>query len=330
MPYEIDKTKLRALFDRDFLPILEEMEPYRRKKNRANKAQMYLFIGAGLVMIATVMIMFTGLGNMVSGNVFYVMCAVPFLFFVGRQFVSNPYNKDWTTRYKKEIAVPLVKFINSELDYQPSKGIPRDLYTGCGMFRHKLYSYSSEDLIKGKHGNVNFQFSDVVAKYETTDNDGKRTVRTDFEGVLLICDFNKAFNGEYVLTSDFRDSTWLGRFFDTVVHESNEIKLENPEFEQLFDLRGSDQVEGRYIFSHSMMDRVIKLQKEFGNIKMAFKNNQVYIALSRHFDILNHDFSVPATDFAYIEKTADRICEIIATIDTLNLNLDIWKRQTGD
>lgn len=62
----------------------------------------------------------------------------------------------------------------------------------------------------------------------------------------------------------------------------NKIKLEDIEFNKLFNVFSDDEIEARYLITTAFMERLLNLKTTFKskNVKCAFINNQVFFALS--------------------------------------------------
>lgn len=58
------------------------------------------------------------------------------------------------------------------------------------------------------------------------------------------------------------------------------VRLENPDFEALFEVYSTDQVEARYLLTPRFMERVMDLRKRFGHeVRLAFGNGGLYLLL---------------------------------------------------
>lgn len=63
----------------------------------------------------------------------------------------------------------------------------------------------------------------------------------------------------------------------------NRVKLENIEFEKLFDVKCTDQVTSRMILTPAFMNRIVEFVKKTGNTyEFLFQENSVYI--KRHIN----------------------------------------------
>jgi hypothetical protein len=58
------------------------------------------------------------------------------------------------------------------------------------------------------------------------------------------------------------------------------VRLENPDFEAVFEVYSTDQVEARYLLTPRVMERVMALAKRFGSeVRLAFARGQFYLVI---------------------------------------------------
>lgn len=78
-----------------------------------------------------------------------------------------------------------------------------------------------------------------------------------FKGLLLIVDFHKHFAGQTFLFPHNAESLLgnVGRFFQKMGGrtETDLLRMEDPEFEEVFAVYSTDAIEARYILSTAMM-----------------------------------------------------------------------------
>lgn len=247
----------------------------------------------------------------------------------------------YRSEFKREVIGRLVKLVDPELRYNPDGGIHRSDFTASGIYRQRIDRYNAEDLFFGRVGETDLRFSELHAEYRQTTGSGKnRRTRyvTIFRGIFFIADFHKHFNGETYVLSD-KGGDWGGGIFGMLRdwghalsgRPGEPVQLEDPEFERLFDVHSTDQVEARYILSMSMMQRLVEFRTKLNTpIALAFVNSLIYIAIptrKNHFEPpsmwarsarLNLEEVV-----AYLEDV--RLAEEI--VADLNLNTRIWSKQ---
>jgi hypothetical protein len=151
--------------------------------------------------------------------------------------------------------------------YFPKRVIDKAYYS---LIENTDYdNYDGWDYTKGE----NYEFSYVKTSKEVKekDDDGNVTTheKTVYSGTIYICEFFYNTKNSYLLTPNtFHLSDILPIFYD-----DERIKLDYPEFEQIFDVYGPDQIEGRIIFNHNFMDNLIEIYSILGPFKMLIQNN---------------------------------------------------------
>lgn len=237
----------------------------------------------------------------------------------------------------KQAAIPqLLGLLDPGLRYEGDGGIPKETYLGTELFTTSPDRYNSEDLITGTYGKTSLLLAEVHAedRQTSTDSKGRSQTRyvTIFKGLLLIADFHKHFAGRTFLFPDTAESLLgnVGRFFQKMGgrSETELLRMEDPEFEKAFAVYSTDAIEARYILSTAMMERFLRLRERLGrDIRVAFKDSSVAIAVSRSALFLEPSMGTPAADPAQIESLLQELVEFLNTIEELDLNTRIWTKE---
>lgn len=263
---------------------------------------------------------------------------IPALFISGiaYHFMAGKYKQSFAENYKTCVVSRLVHEIDPNLQYNISAGIEMNAFVASELFRTHPDRYHTEDLIHGVYGETGFQLAEVNAKEkrETTDTDGKRktTYVTIFNGLILVADFHKHFQGRTFIFPDVAEKALggLGRTLQKMGgrHDTELIQLEDVEFEREFSVHSSDQIESRYILSPAMMRRLIELKSKFGkDVRLAFKDSNVILAVPHPKPYLEPNIRAPATDPGQIESMLREVSHFIEIIEELDLNTRIWTKQ---
>jgi hypothetical protein len=111
-------------------------------------------------------------------------------------------------------------------------------------------------------------------------------------------------------------------------HANELIKLEDPEFERLFAVYGTDQIEARYILSTSLMQRLVELQKKVQReLRVSFVDDNVYIAISsKNKNLFEPRIFRSLVNFQPILEYFETLQMMIGIVEDLNLNRRIWKQ----
>lgn len=179
-----------------------------------------------------------------------------------------------------------------------------------------------EDQIEGDVRGVAFSLYEAKLIKKTRDSKGRTRRTTVFRGLLCEFDFHKNFTGTTIIT---KDHTKLGNFFAKFGKIGERIKLEDPEFESLFEVYGTDQVESRYLLTPAFMERTRDLSNAVGlsNLQMAFDRGRLLLAIRKGSDSFEGGSAFSdLTDITRIEKTIKELTLIYDVVDKLRLELE--------
>lgn len=228
-----------------------------------------------------------------------------------------------TTLYKQDIISTILSRQCSGATFEPEKGITENTFIGSGLFAVTPDRYHSEDLISGKIDATSFLCSEIHAEEKKVTTNGKGQTRTTwidiFKGFFFIADFQKDFKGQ---TTIYRN-TWIKLRFG-----EQRVKLENPEFENSFDVYSNDQIEARYLLTPNMMERLLALDQKFpGKITVSFRNSNVIIAIPDNTNHFEANIWQSMLNDENLRREFNVLCLLIGIVDDLNLNLRIWSKE---
>ncbi len=103
-----------------------------------------------------------------------------------------------------------------------------------------------------------------------------RSAQTVFCGQLMKLDYPRPFSGVTVV---LRDNGWLNRF--ACPPGLAKVGLEDPRFEETFEVFGSDQVEARAILTPTFMEQLLALEGAYAgeHIRCAFVRGEAMVAI---------------------------------------------------
>ncbi|WP_298514457.1 DUF3137 domain-containing protein [uncultured Kordia sp.] len=287
----------------------------RSKKNWKTTLFVYLgIVATALLLVSTSVIRFK------DDFMFLIIIFAPAIIFTIPFLISSTLKGKWVQKYKDEVLKPIVEAKFPGIVYEDKQYISKSMFRASNLFSSPD-RFNGEDLFSGKLEATSFSFSEVHAeqKHTSRDKDGNTTTSysTIFKGLFLIADFNKEIDNEtYVYSSGGK---WFSRF--------KRVRLEDPEFEDRFNVYSDDQVEARYILTPKMMHRIMELEDRFGtNLYLSFRGHNVYIAIRESYDMFEasiHD----EVSFVQIERFLEEVNSILAIINDLDLNLRIWTKR---
>ncbi len=195
---------------------------------------------------------------------------------------------------------------------------------------NKFNSYSCDDRIQGKYNSLDIDISEIELSYITKTKSSVRTgsskrtaehtsTKTIFKGIVIKVPSYKKYQGFTIIKKNF----------DSISNKNNysnveKVNLEDPEFEKLYDVYSTDQIEARYLLTTAFINRMVELaKKEIGkNITVSFEQGNVNIAVASEKDW----FEIPIIRKVQVEDFRAIIAELaalLAIIDSLKLEQNI-------
>lgn len=223
--------------------------------------------------------------------------------------------------YKKEVVAEIIRAFCPGATFSPERGISESVFENCGLFASPD-RYHAEDLIQGCLGKTSFSCSEVHAEERRTQatKNGVRHYWVDiFRGFLFIADFHKDFQGETVIRRNSLFKIGMG---------ASRVKMENPDFEKVFDVFSSNQVEARYLITPSMMERMLKLDSIFkGGITISFRHSTILVAIPDSKNRFEASVWTSLNDRSLVESDFALLRSLLAIVEELNLNTRIWSKE---
>jgi len=259
--------------------------------------------------------------------VFLLISLLMYFFIFG--FKRNRTN--FRTEYKKIVIGKLMQFINPELAFTPNLFITQNKYDLSKIFLSNPDIYSGEDLVSGKIEKTQVEFCELHTQDRQTDHKGRTTYVTIFKGLFFIADFNKHFTGQTYVLSDFgeRFLGFFGKLMQNInVGRPDVVRLEDPEFEKIFVVYSSDEVEARYILSTSFMERLVEFRKKMDcSVQLSFVGNNMYMAIPMKKNLFEPSLRRTVMNFEDIKEYYKQILFCTSIVDEMNLNTRVWTKE---
>lgn len=181
---------------------------------------------------------------------------------------------------------------------------------------------TSEDHILGNYKGVSIDLfeTELEKRVKTKDSSYYKTV---FKGVLITLSMNKRFKGKTVVR---KDSGIIGNWFKKKFSSLKNVKLEDPNFEKMFEVYSDDQVESRYLLTVTFMERLKELAETFGgkSIQCCFYNKELFMMIPIKKDMFEPGSIFEPEDFIDDSKNLLKELNLIFNIiDQLKLNMKI-------
>ena len=210
---------------------------------------------------------------------------------------------------------PIVAFIDDRLSYSPFRGIQSQA-VDISRLLEGYNEFESSNYVEGQMGETFIQFSEIDLAAD------RNTAFSGISGIFLIASFNKNFKGDYFIFSGHHTNP--GAQFNNV----NRITLEDPEFNKVFTVYGSDEVECRYILTPAMMQRMLDFSsKAESSVHFSFTRSRMFLFVETGGNYLfkpslsnSLDYETLYRWFWYLQLAIDVVAEF-------QLNTRIWSKQ---
>lgn len=234
--------------------------------------------------------------------------------------------------YKNEIVSSIFNSVFQNVFYQPGDGIREGIIGGTCIFPAPD-NFESNDYIRAKYKNVEFEFSDVFMEEERENvvrdekNDTTRVEKyyvTLFKGQWLIFNFNKRFKRSMqIIEKGFRQAVIGGTNFNTSM---SKIEFEDSRFNKIFSVYAMNDYEAFYIMTPSMINNIMELKSKINKkILFCFTGNKLHIGISNSKDL----FEINMYRKINLDRVSNEILNEIKLItnfvDLLNLDNDLFK-----
>lgn len=181
---------------------------------------------------------------------------------------------------------------------------------------------STEDFISGKIGDTEFSLVEVELEERRTRRDSKGRTETYyvtvFDGLLVIATFPKRFQSTTVISSDGGIFNFLGG----LGRSRERARLEDPRFEERFEVYTDDQVESRYLLTPTFMERLVKVDEVFdGGLEAAFDADKFLLRISSRRDWFEAEGeTADLRDPTAIVSMVNDVSMLFDLVEDLNLN----------
>ena len=247
-------------------------------------------------------------------------------------FLYKLLTKDYTKEFKDKVIEPLITEIDSNLYYNSKLHVPNHLFHNSKIFSSRIDRINGNDFVQGELDNVKLQFSDIHAEKRDKNSKGKESWSTVFEGLFIVAEFNKHFKAKTVILPDSAQNTFgdlIGGWLQSNnLSRDQLVKMDNTEFEKEFVVYSTDQIEARYILSHSLMDRLLSFKKNSSHpIYISFIGESIHMAIEYNKDLFEPSIFRSLLDYKIAMEYVQTLHLSIGIIDELKLNEKLWSKR---
>jgi len=316
----IKSREVYELFHHRLKPNIQHIEVHRKLVIRYQISQI---VGYLLVLVVLCSWNFLlAIDSWAFLSALMIAMGVIFVSSTAYQTQKQTYHK----KYKYHIVRPIAHSIDSNWQYQPFKGIAPEDFKASRLFTTKYDWCHSDDLISGCIGQTDFQCADVHLQKAINAN----SVQSVFQGLFFHADFHKHFQGEIFVTPDFTKGRWgkAGTFIQKhLVGQGQLVKMENPEFEQLFMVHATNPTEARYVLTPVMMEAMVKLRQFYDSpISFAFVGTRMYCAIDFEEPLFEPDIYRSAVNYRDIQFMYALLKLNKIMVEEMQLNTRIWTK----
>ena len=317
-------SELTDFYYNELYPDLEELDN-ERKEIASKVIRISVIIGILAAGICLWIIFSMGF------NVFVFFIAIGAVALMG--ILYRYLTKDFTKRFKSKIIKRLIEAISPQMKYFQFLTVSQYHYKRSNLFKENIDRFSGNDLVKGDIDGTLIQFSDLHTEYKTKDSKGNETWHTVFKGLFITAEFNKHFNGKTTVLPDQAEKLFgslIGGWLQSNnLSQRDLIKLDDPEFEKNFVVYGTDQIEARYLLTHTMMQRLLQLKKRSGkDIYVSFIGGQIYIAIAYNKDLFEPTVFSSLLEYKQVMEYITTLQTAIGIVEELKLNEKLWSKET--
>ena len=313
----------------ELLKTLSELEPQRVK---VREFTLYGILGIS-PFVAAIFI-----NDMVEGFVpltYLLVLLIPFLGGMVCAGIAYTKYQAYKKDYKHGIVAEIFASIAPELSYKAEEHISPGVYMASKLFRRSYDRYNGDDFLFGKMGQTDVMFSEIHSEYYTKGKNNSKNWHTIFKGFFFTADFHKEISGETYVLPDIAEKRlgFVGKMLqkkNPFKHAGELVKLENKAFEKEFVVYSSDQIEARYCLTPSMMESLVKLQKQFKyKVYISFIHSNVNIAISSRKNNFEPRIFKSGVDPALITEMRELFTLLTSIVEELNLNTRIWGKKAA-
>lgn len=305
-------------YETKIFPLLITFDKKRIKALIETRKRLWIATPILLILaVITVPLIFSS-GSPDAGGMISILFSVPFLSF--SYYCSRP-----IIRYKSSVKAKILPEIFSFLgDFEYSED--SKLSASCLKSSEIIPDYSSEkseDYVKGVYDGVGIELYESKLIKVHTDSKGKRRESTVFGGVFILLEMNKVFKGKTFVKRDLG----IFNFAVNAFSKYENVKLEDPIFENKYEVYSTDQIEARFLLTTAFMERFLKLSSliKSSSIQASFYDNRLLLMVSSSSNRFEASSAfTPATFLGDAKSLLQEMNEIFEIIEELKLNMKIF------
>ena len=272
---KIDDKRFEEMYNNMLENInMEELEELRNKAIRKNEKNKNIFKIVGFVVIILALISFVLMLEqkfMVAIILVYTIIIGPIIFVI---LLGKKKKSDITIyqdKYKEKVIPEFLRQFEEKIKYYPAEGMPMNIYNVAEI--EKYDRYKSEDMMDIILKNdCRAKMAEVYTEYKTKDSEGKIHYHPLFRGIFALIETPKKFKEELYVKQD-KELT-----IRSITPKCEKIQLDSPEFEQYFDIYGTNKIVTMQLLTADVMQMFIDFRKDTGiRFDFVIKKNRIFL-----------------------------------------------------
>jgi len=242
--------------------------------------------------------------------------------------------------FKRAVIRPLMRELLEDVEYASLGSVSALDLEASQLFSIPVSGVDGEDLVIGRHGDVEVKFSEVVG-YSEISQQGRATVLTPsgdadlrtkqivFRGLFFIADFNKPARGQVIVHPD-RLEPRLGPLAAAMQPRRNHdelvrVRMEDPRFERYFTVYASDSEVAHYVLTPVLMEELAAF-REYVAAPVAFSvaNGRLSMAVSTRKNMLEPPLFGPLASPKVFRGYLEHVEMFLTLVERLGLDRRIW------
>lgn len=314
----------------------KNIAPYIKEFETIRKNYLFLYFSVYALLLIFFFLLFGSVNKFIQNGVINDSALCPRVFiFLYLVILIHPCACMLITRYRSVIKE---KFLNNLLTklygltyYNANPTVWTNIAASFGMddlmVKHHINveelqnlsaasgcTFSFDDFIKGAYQGIEVEMQELSFRKST----GKSSVIC-WHGLVMSMDLKKELNSKIIFYSDKEMSqrctnAGLERVFS-----------EDIEFNELFDVYSTDQIEARYIFNPVFMEKMKSIVRNNPEYKIngEFYNKKLYVLISSGKNWFEIPFFKSANNPAVYYQPVNDLKNLLSIIDVIKLNQNI-------
>ncbi len=316
-------SELTDFYYKNLFSNLKKLE-----EEREQLRHRIILVGFGFTFIFFLLLIAIPSSYWKSGDLIYFF---GFAYIALGAIVYKLLTKDYIKKFKINIISPLIKAIDPKLNYASEMHITQMLFERSEIYTSSVDRISGNDYVYGEIDGIKIKFSDLHAQKRHKNSKGNDNWSTIFKGLFIVAEFNKNFHGKTIILPDSAQS-YFGDLIGSWLQSKNMarpqlIKMDDPKFEKEFVVYGTDQVEARYILSHSLMEKLLLFKKKSEQkVAISFIRNHIHLAIEYNKDLFEPSIFYSLLKYNIAIQYIETLHLAIGIVRELQLNQKLWSK----